>query len=44
VALASAWIRAYRTRWPSGTVVSELDQPQVIEFKTRTLAELECGA
>ncbi|MEU7140562.1 class I SAM-dependent methyltransferase [Nocardia sp. NPDC046473] len=32
--------RAYRLPWPSGTVVYELDQPQVIEFKTRTLAEL----
>jgi methyltransferase (TIGR00027 family) len=32
--------RAYRLPWPTGTVVYELDQPQVIEFKTRTLAEL----
>ncbi|RZT20435.1 methyltransferase (TIGR00027 family) [Kribbella sp. VKM Ac-2569] len=32
--------RAYRLPWPSGTVVFELDQPDVIEFKTRTLAEL----
>ena len=32
--------RAYRLAWPAGTVVYELDQPQVIEFKTRTLAEL----
>ncbi|WP_410785666.1 SAM-dependent methyltransferase [Kribbella sp. C-35] len=32
--------RAYRLRWPTGTVVYELDQPDVIEFKTRTLAEL----
>ena len=32
--------RAYRLAWPTGTVVYELDQPQVIEFKTRTLAEL----
>src|SRR6516164_413299 len=32
--------RAYRLRWPAGTVVYEVDQPQVIEFKTRTLAEL----
>ena len=32
--------RAYRLTWPSGTVVFEVDQPQVIEFKTRTLAEL----
>jgi methyltransferase (TIGR00027 family) len=32
--------RAYRLAWPAGTVVYELDQPQVIEFKTRTLADL----
>ncbi|ORV81747.1 SAM-dependent methyltransferase [Mycobacterium interjectum] len=32
--------RAYRLEWPAGTVVYEVDQPQVIEFKTRTLAEL----
>jgi methyltransferase (TIGR00027 family) len=32
--------RAYRLDWPAGTTVFELDQPQVIEFKTRTLAEL----
>ncbi len=32
--------RGYRLPWPSGTVVYEVDQPQVIEFKTRTLAEL----
>jgi methyltransferase (TIGR00027 family) len=32
--------RAYRLPWPTGTVVYEIDQPQVIEFKTRTLAEL----
>ncbi|MEU7790660.1 class I SAM-dependent methyltransferase [Amycolatopsis sp. NPDC049159] len=30
--------RAYRLPWPSGTVVYEVDQPQVAEFKTRTLA------
>ncbi|MDI3314654.1 MAG: class I SAM-dependent methyltransferase [Mycobacterium sp.] len=29
--------RAYRLRWPAGTVVYEIDQPQVIDFKTRTL-------
>jgi methyltransferase (TIGR00027 family) len=29
--------RAYRLAWPSGTVVYEIDQPQVIEFKTTTL-------
>jgi methyltransferase (TIGR00027 family) len=32
--------RAYRLPWPSGTTVYEIDQPQVIEFKSRTLAEL----
>jgi len=32
--------RAYRLAWPAGTVVYEVDQPQVIEFKTRALAEL----
>ncbi|TDW22599.1 SAM-dependent methyltransferase [Kribbella kalugense] len=32
--------RAYRLPWPTGTVVFELDQPEVIEFKTRALAEL----
>jgi methyltransferase (TIGR00027 family) len=32
--------RAYRLAWPAGTVVYEVDQAQVIEFKSRTLAEL----
>jgi methyltransferase (TIGR00027 family) len=32
--------RAYRLEWPEGTVVYEIDQPQVIEFKTNQLAEL----
>jgi len=32
--------RAYRLPWPPGTVVFEVDQPEVIEFKTRTLSEL----
>ncbi|HYB34991.1 MAG TPA: class I SAM-dependent methyltransferase [Mycobacterium sp.] len=32
--------RAYRLRWPVGTVVYEIDQPKVIDFKTRTLADL----
>jgi methyltransferase (TIGR00027 family) len=32
--------RAYRLAWPAGTVVYEVDQPEVIEFKSRTLAEL----
>jgi methyltransferase (TIGR00027 family) len=32
--------RAYRLAWPAGTVVYEIDQPEVIEFKTRTLRDL----
>lgn len=32
--------RAYRLPWPAGTVVFEIDQPEVVEFKTRTLADL----
>lgn len=32
--------RAYRLPWPAGTAVYEIDQPEVIEFKTRTLADL----
>jgi methyltransferase (TIGR00027 family) len=36
--------RAYRLPWPVGTVVSEIDQPEVIEFKTRTLAGLGAEA
>ena len=32
--------RAYRLAWPVGTVVYEVDQPQVIDFKSRTLADL----
>jgi methyltransferase (TIGR00027 family) len=32
--------RAYRLPWPAGTTVYEIDQPQVIEFKSRALAEL----
>ena len=32
--------RAYRLAWPAGTVVYEIDQPQVIDFKSRTMAEL----
>ncbi len=32
--------RAYRLPWPDGSVLYEIDQPQVIEFKTRTLADL----
>ncbi|TFV58064.1 class I SAM-dependent methyltransferase [Mycobacterium sp. PS03-16] len=29
--------RAYRLTWPAGTVVFEIDQPEVIAFKTETL-------
>ncbi|OBK23487.1 class I SAM-dependent methyltransferase [Mycobacterium asiaticum] len=32
--------RAYRLPWPGRTVVYEVDQPQVIEFKSRTMADL----
>jgi methyltransferase (TIGR00027 family) len=33
--------RAYRLDWPDGTTVYELDQPEVIDFKTKTLAGLD---
>ncbi|CAJ1498647.1 class I SAM-dependent methyltransferase [[Mycobacterium] holstebronense] len=32
--------RAYRLDWPAGTVVYEVDLPEVIEFKTNTLRDL----
>jgi methyltransferase (TIGR00027 family) len=32
--------RAFRLSWPAGTVVFELDQPEVVDFKTRTLSDL----
>jgi methyltransferase (TIGR00027 family) len=32
--------RAYRLRWPAGTTVFEIDQPEVIEFKTAMLTNL----
>jgi methyltransferase (TIGR00027 family) len=32
--------RAYRLAWPAGTTVFEVDQPQVIAFKTATLTDL----
>jgi methyltransferase (TIGR00027 family) len=32
--------RAYRLAWPAGTTVYEIDQPEVIDFKTETLARL----
>src|SRR6201993_2186268 len=30
--------RAYRLEWPAGTTVYEIDQPQVLEYKSTTLA------
>lgn len=39
--------RAYRLAWPGGVAVFELDQPEVLAFKQRVLAEeraeLRCG-
>ncbi|MBV9513672.1 MAG: class I SAM-dependent methyltransferase [Mycobacteriaceae bacterium] len=32
--------RGYRLPWPDGTVVYEVDQPEVIDFKMRTFADL----
>jgi methyltransferase (TIGR00027 family) len=32
--------RPYRLSWPTGTTLYEIDQPEVIEFKTATLSEL----
>ena len=32
--------RAYRLSWSDGTVVYEIDQPQVIEFKSATMASI----
>ena len=32
--------RAYRLSWPAGSVVYEVDQPQVVAFKTETMAGL----
>jgi methyltransferase (TIGR00027 family) len=31
--------RSYRLNWPSGTTVFEVDQPKVLEFKERVLAQ-----
>jgi methyltransferase (TIGR00027 family) len=31
--------RSYRLNWPSGTTVFEVDQPKVLDFKERVLAE-----
>lgn len=35
--------RAYRLRWPAGTTVYEIDQPEVIAFKTATMAEISAA-
>jgi methyltransferase (TIGR00027 family) len=32
--------RPYRLPWPDGSIVYEIDQPQVIEFKTATMADI----
>jgi methyltransferase (TIGR00027 family) len=32
--------RAYRLDWPAGVVVYEVDQPEVVTFKTETMASL----
>jgi methyltransferase (TIGR00027 family) len=32
--------RPYRLPWPDGTVVYEIDQPKVVEFKTETMASI----
>ncbi len=32
--------RPYRLSWPAGTTVYEIDQPEVIEFKTATLSKI----
>ena len=32
--------RPYRLPWPEGTVVFEVDQPQVMEFKTTTMIQI----
>jgi methyltransferase (TIGR00027 family) len=36
--------RPYRLSWPAGTTLYEIDQPEVIEFKTATLRELGAKA
>jgi methyltransferase (TIGR00027 family) len=33
--------RGYRLSWPAGTVVFEIDQPEVLAFKAATLADLK---
>lgn len=36
--------RAYRLGWPAGSVVYEVDQPKVVEFKSSTMANLGATA
>ncbi len=36
--------RAYRLPWPDGTAVYEIDQPQVIEFKSETMTSIGASA
>ncbi|GBG38983.1 class I SAM-dependent methyltransferase [Mycobacterium montefiorense] len=33
--------RAYRLSWPAGATVFEIDQPEVLQFKNSTLADLD---
>jgi methyltransferase (TIGR00027 family) len=35
--------RGYRLSWPKGTVVFEIDQPEVLAFKAATLADLKAA-
>jgi methyltransferase (TIGR00027 family) len=35
--------RGYRFAWPAGTVVFEIDQPEILAFKAATLAELNAA-
>ena len=39
-----AGLAGYRLPWPAGTVVFEIDQPEVIDVQVRTLAELGATA
>lgn len=36
--------RAYRLQWPAGTVVYEVDQPEVLAFKTKALVDIGAKA
>src|ERR1700755_225652 len=35
--------RGYRLAWPAGTVMFEIDQPEVLAFKAATLADLNAA-